>query len=112
LRESRPGCSLIAGKLLLNVLCRLESRYACAYLGIVAMALPIFLRNYALQYYDASEAGLFINLAPVVSVISAMLLLGERVNAGQFAAGGVVILGVLLSSGFGIVKKKGSSGRA
>lgn len=80
------------------------------YLGIVAMALPIFLWNYALLYYDASEAGLFINLVPVVSVISAMLLLEERVNAGQFVAGGVVILGVLLSSGLGIVKKKGSSG--
>lgn len=73
------------------------------YLGIVAMALPIFLWNYALLYYDASEAGLFINLVPVVSVISAMLFLGERVNAGQLVAGGVVILGVLVSSGFSIV---------
>jgi drug/metabolite transporter (DMT)-like permease len=82
------------------------------FLGIVAMALPIFLWNYALLYYDASEAGLFINLVPVVSVISAMLFLGERVNVGQFAAGGVVILGVLLSSGFGIVKKEGNSRRA
>ncbi|MFA4884792.1 MAG: DMT family transporter [Desulfotomaculaceae bacterium] len=80
------------------------------YLGIVAMALPIFLWNYALLYYDASDAGLFINLVPVVSVISAMLFLGERVNAGQLAAGGVVILGVLVSSGFGIVKKRGGSG--
>jgi len=72
------------------------------YLGIVAMALPIFLWNYALLHYDASEAGLFINLVPVFSVISAMLFLGERVNAGQLIAGGVVILGVLLSSGFSV----------
>lgn len=69
------------------------------YLGMVASALPIFLWNYALQYYDASEAGLYINLVPVISVISAMLFLAERVNAGQVLAGLVVILGVLVASG-------------
>jgi drug/metabolite transporter (DMT)-like permease len=48
-----------------------------------------------------SEAGLYINLVPVISVISAMLFLGERVNAGQLAAGMVVILGVVVASGWG-----------
>ncbi len=75
------------------------------YLGVAAMALPIFLWNYALLYYDASEAGLFINLVPVFSVICAVLFLGEQVNAGQLAAGAVVILGVLVSSGFDIRHK-------
>jgi len=39
---------------------------------------------------------------PVISVLSAMLFLGERVNAGQLAAGGVVILGVMVASGYGL----------
>lgn len=81
------------------------------YLGVAAMALPIFLWNYALLYYDASEAGLFINLVPVFSVICAVLFLGEQVNAGQLAAGAVVILGVLVSSGFDI-KNKAQESRA
>jgi drug/metabolite transporter (DMT)-like permease len=76
------------------------------YLGMVAMPLPIFLWNYALLYYDASEAGLYINLIPVFSVISAMLFLAERVNAGQVLAGLVVILGVLVASGVGFERKK------
>jgi len=76
------------------------------YLGMVASALPIFLWNYALLYYDASEAGLYINLVPVISVISAMFFLAERVNAGQLLAGLVVILGVLVASGIGFGRKE------
>lgn len=70
------------------------------FLGIVAMGLPILLWNYALLHYDASEAGLFLNLVPVFSVIGAMVFLGERVNVGQLLAGGFVILGVIVTSGF------------
>lgn len=67
------------------------------YLGVVASAIPIFLWNYGLKYYDASQAGLFINLVPVVSVLSAVAFMGERVIGGQLLAGVVVILGVVLA---------------
>ncbi len=76
------------------------------YLGVVASALPIFLWNYALKYYDAFEAGLYTNLVPVVSVMSAVALLGERVSTGQLLAGGVVILGVVLASSGGFRRNR------
>ncbi|NPV90023.1 MAG: EamA family transporter [Firmicutes bacterium] len=78
------------------------------YLGVVASALPIFLWNYALLHTDASEAGLYINLVPVVSVISAVIFLKETVNLGQIVSGAVVILGVLVASG---IKTGGRSDR-
>lgn len=50
-----------------------------AYLGAGASALPIFLWNYALRHVPASAAALYINLVPVVGLVSA-LLFGERVG--------------------------------
>ncbi len=61
-----------------------------AYLGVVASALPIFLWNYALRYVPASAAALYINLVPVVGLVSA-LLVGEHVGAALAVAG--VLLG-------------------
>jgi len=66
-----------------------------AYLGVVASALPIFLWNYALRYVPASAAALYINLVPVVGLVSA-LLIGERVGAGQLVGGALAVAGVLL----------------
>ena len=66
-----------------------------AYLGVVASALPIFLWNYALRYVPASAAALYINLVPVVGLVSA-LLFGERVGAAQLVGGALAVAGVLL----------------
>jgi drug/metabolite transporter (DMT)-like permease len=61
----------------------------------VASALPIFLWNYALRYVPASAAALYINLVPVVGLVSA-LLVGERVGAAQLVGGALAVAGVLL----------------
>jgi len=66
-----------------------------AYLGVVASALPIFLWNYALGHVPASAAALYINLVPVVGLVSA-LLFGERVDAAQLVGGTLAVAGVLL----------------
>ena len=66
-----------------------------AYLGAGASALPIFLWNYALRHVPASAAALYINLVPVVGLLSA-LLVGERVGAVQLIGGGLAVVGVLL----------------
>jgi drug/metabolite transporter (DMT)-like permease len=66
-----------------------------AYLGVGASALPIFLWNYALRHVPASAAALYINLVPVVGLVSA-LLFGERVGAAQLVGGVLAVGGVLL----------------
>ncbi len=66
-----------------------------AYLGAGASALPIFLWNYALRYVPASAAALYINLVPLVGLLSA-LLVGQRVGAVQLNGGSLAVVGVLL----------------
>jgi drug/metabolite transporter (DMT)-like permease len=66
-----------------------------AYLGAGASALPIFLWNYALRHVPASAAALYINLVPVVGLVSA-LLVGESVGAAQLLGGMLAVAGVLL----------------
>ncbi len=65
------------------------------YLGAVASALPIFLWNYALRHMPASAAALYINLVPVVGLVSA-LLFGERAGVVQLVGGALAVAGVLL----------------
>jgi len=63
--------------------------------GIIGISIPFFLLNRSLTSTSASTAALVLNLVPVFSVISAMLLLGERLSL-LAAAGGAVIIGGLL----------------
>lgn len=67
------------------------------YLGIVSSALTMFLWNYALQYIEASVAGLYVNLTPVVGLIAA-LVGGERTSTSQIAGGSIALFGVWLST--------------
>ena len=76
------------------------------YLGLIASGLPIFLWNYALKTFDASEAGVYLNLVPVVATALAVPLLGERLGFSEVAAGLMIITGVMLAQG----KGRGSAG--
>ena len=66
------------------------------YLGVGASALAYGLWNFALEHVDASVAGPFINLVPVLGVAIA-LLVGETMTPVQVAGGIVVGVGVFLS---------------
>ncbi|MEW5932612.1 MAG: DMT family transporter [Bacillota bacterium] len=74
-----------------------ESWIVLLYLGAVASALPIFLWNYALKTFPASEAGIYLNLVPVVATTMGALLLGERFSLTEVLAGLLVIAGVVLA---------------
>lgn len=76
-----------------------ESWVVLLYLGVVASALPIFLWNYALKTFPASEAGTYLNLVPVVATTMGGLLLGERFSLTEVLAGLLVIAGVVLAQG-------------
>lgn len=66
---------------------------AIVYLGIFASAAAYGLWNHALRHVDASVAGPFINLVPVLGVAFA-LLLGETLTALQLFGGLIVAGGI------------------
>lgn len=68
------------------------------FLGLGGSAASFFCWNAALRRLDASEAATYINLVPVVTLLSAALLLGERLLPAQLLGGALVILGVYLAS--------------
>lgn len=71
---------------------------AIAYLGIFASGLSFLFWNYGLKHVDASEAGAYTNLAPVIGVVSAALVLGESISMIQIGGGILVISGVFMVS--------------
>lgn len=66
------------------------------YLGLMASAAAYGLWNVSLKYVDASVAGSFINLVPVIGVILAIAV-GESMTSGQWLGAGVVAVGVWLT---------------
>ncbi|MDQ3986290.1 MAG: EamA family transporter [Actinomycetota bacterium] len=70
---------------------------AVAYLGLLASAAAFALWNTALSYVEASVAGPFINLVPVIGLALAVAV-GEPAGIAQLIGGGIVGLGVWLSS--------------
>ena len=66
------------------------------FLGAGANAAAFALWNFSLKHVDASVAGAYINLVPVIGVILAVLL-GERMTVTQWIGGGIVMAGVWLT---------------
>ncbi|MCL6625347.1 DMT family transporter [Alicyclobacillus shizuokensis] len=65
------------------------------YLGVIGSGLTLFLWNYALRFVEATVAGLYVNLIPVVGLAFAWLG-GEHVHVVQLIGGGMAIIGVLI----------------
>ena len=66
-------------------------------LGAGASGLAYMLYNLALQDIDASQAGVFANLIPVVGVISGIVVLGEPISARAIVGGLIVMAGVWIT---------------
>lgn len=101
------SASLLSGLALLTVggwaLPRLEG--AGAWTGWTALSvatlayfLAIFLQSGSVRHAGPSRSALFFNLEPVVSILAAALLLGERLSLQQ-AAGAALVLAALLLAG-------------
>ena len=71
---------------------------AVLFLGVVASALPLLLWNRALLHLDAGQATNFLNLLPLVRVVTTAALLGELPAPVQLLGGLLVMAGVWLSS--------------
>lgn len=68
------------------------------YLGVVASGVAFILYNAALKHMDASLAGAYTNLIPIIGVIAGVIVLGEPLSARAILGGGIVFLGVWITS--------------
>ena len=68
-----------------------------AYLGAGASGLAYMMYSAALKHMDASEAGVYTNLIPIVGVIMGVML-GEPLSLRAILGGVVVLVGVWLTS--------------
>jgi drug/metabolite transporter (DMT)-like permease len=68
------------------------------YLGALASAVSYLLYMRALRDIDASLVGTYVNLSPVIGVISGVIVLGEAITATAIVGGVMVLAGVWISS--------------
>jgi drug/metabolite transporter (DMT)-like permease len=68
------------------------------YLGVMSSAVGYLLYNRALKSLSAGQVATFLNLIPVVTAITAVLFLGERLTTRMFVGGALVLFGVWLTS--------------
>jgi drug/metabolite transporter (DMT)-like permease len=77
------------------------------YLGALPSAAGYLFYSRALRDLDASQVGTFINLVPVVGVLSGVVFLGERITASAILGGALVLAGVWISSRGGPARDAG-----
>ena len=70
---------------------------AVVYLGAIASGVAYLTYNDALRYMDASEAGVYTNIIPVVGVLTGVIVLGEPLSWRAVLGGAVVLLGVWIT---------------
>jgi len=78
---------------------------AVAEQGLFATATTTVLWNWGLKRVPASQAGIFVNLEPLVGAILGVLLLHEDLGIMALAGGGLIIAGAVYFS----YKPEGSS---
>ncbi len=76
----------------------LRSTIAVLYLTVFATVVAFMLYNYALSKVSASRASVFINGIPVVTAISAWIILNERLTILQISGGTLVLSAVFLTN--------------
>ena len=75
----------------------LQGWLGMAYLGAGASGIAYMLYSAALKHVDASEAGVYTNLIPIVGVITGVML-GDPLSLRAILGGVVVLVGVWLTS--------------
>jgi len=68
-----------------------------AYLGLSSSGAAYFLWNYSMKYLNATEAGVFCNLCPLITMITAVIFLNEPVGVAIVVGGLLIIIGLFLS---------------
>jgi drug/metabolite transporter (DMT)-like permease len=68
------------------------------FLGAIASGFGLLVYNRALRLLDASLVGTYINLVPIIGVVSAVLFLGEALEGWQIVGSVLALVGVWLAS--------------
>jgi drug/metabolite transporter (DMT)-like permease len=68
------------------------------YLGAIASGVAYVFYSRALRHMEASQAGVFTNLIPIVGVIAGLVALNEALSVWAILGGLVVLVGVWLTS--------------
>jgi drug/metabolite transporter (DMT)-like permease len=76
----------------------LQGWLGALFLGVIASALAFVIYGRALRELDASLVGAFINLDPIVGVLTAVLFLGEALGGWQIVGGLIALSGMWLAS--------------
>lgn len=112
--QTLTGLSMLMGSLMLFVLgmtiepqglASLKTGTPTAWLvffasGCIATAMGHLLYNHAIQRIGAGQAALFLNLSPFFSLVGASFFLGEKIYSIQWIGFLLIVLGVLLGTGF------------
>lgn len=75
-----------------------ESWLRIIYLGAFPSAAGFLLYSRALRDLDATYAGIFINLVPLIGVVSGVLILGDSISPIALVGGVFVLAGIVVSS--------------
>ncbi|HEX2114791.1 MAG TPA: DMT family transporter [Alphaproteobacteria bacterium] len=76
----------------------LQAWLGALFLGVIASAIAFVVYGRVLRELDASLVGAYINLDPIVGVLTAVLFLGETLSAGQVVGGIIALAGMWLAS--------------
>ena len=74
-----------------------QTWFGAIYLGAISSAIGLLLYNRSLKHLSASETSSFLNLMPVIAVITAVIFLGETLTLWQVGGGVLVLTGVFIS---------------
>lgn len=67
------------------------------YLGAISTSIGLLLYNRSLKHLEAGQTASFLNLMPVIGVITAVIFLGEQITLWQITGGALVLTGVFIS---------------
>jgi drug/metabolite transporter (DMT)-like permease len=77
--------------------------------GYVATGLAYLIVNAAIHRVGAGNSAIFLNLSPFFAVISAYFVLHESIYLSHWAGFGLIVVGVLLGTGIGQVRRNKES---
>ena len=70
--------------------------FAVAFSGLCGTAAATLLWNWGIHRVPASRAGIFLNIEPALGSILGVVVLGERLGAGAYAGGALIIAAVVV----------------
>lgn len=104
-----PAFFLLPFRLDLGRFAQPQNLFTMLFLGLGASALGFAVWNWALNILGAVKVSVYIYLVPVVTVITSVLVLGERITPLSAAGTALALLGLVLSErGKGKARKPGS----